>query len=121
MLGNLLLKALKTVPPKAVVYKKFKNNFVSDNGVKIPIYETGITIYNASVQPVSTRLYRDLGLNLQNEYRRVFVPANAVALEGQLSSDKFEFDGKEWKSIGNTAWHTYDGWNELIVVGDKTR
>lgn len=36
MLGNLLLKALKTVPPKAVVYKKFKENSVSNNGVKVP-------------------------------------------------------------------------------------
>lgn len=121
MLGNLLLKALKTVPPKTVVYKHFTGNTVADNGVKVPSYATGITIYNASVQPIPTRIYQELGLNMQYEYRRVFVPADAVALEGQLSSDIFEFDGKQWKSIGNTAWHSYDGWNELIVVGDKTR
>ena len=121
MLGNLLLKALKTVPPKSVVYKKFLGNTIASNGVKVPTYSDPITISNASVQPISTRVYQELGLNMQEEYRRVFVPTSAVALEGQLSSDIFEFDGKQWKSIGNTAWHTYNGWNELIVVGNKTR
>lgn len=120
-LGNVLLKALSVIPPSSVLYRKFKGNNRAPNGMLLPEFEEGVLIQNASVQPVSTRVYQMLGLNFQKEYRRIFVPTAAVALEGQLSSDIFEFDNKVWRSIGNTPWHSYDGWNEIIVVGDKTR
>lgn len=120
-LGNVLLKALSAVPPSSLVYKKFLGNKRALNGILLPDYADSVVISSASIQPVPTRVYQMLGLDFQREYRRVFVPTAAVSLEGQLSSDIFEFDGKVWRSVGNTPWNSYDGWNELIVVGDKTR
>lgn len=120
-LGNLLLKALSAVPPSSLVYKKFLGNKRAPNGMLLPNYDEPVVISNASIQPVPTRIYQILGLDFQREYRRVFVPTSAVSLERQLSPDIFEFDGNTWRSVGNTPWHSYDGWNELIVVGDKTR
>jgi len=119
--GNLLNRAMAIIPPTPVVYKKFLGNVVSSNGISKPTYSEPITIENASVQPVKKLAYQELGLDLQKEYRTVFVPANIVSLEGQLSSDIFIFEGRTWKAFGNTSWYSYDGWNELIVVGEKTR
>lgn len=120
-LGNVLLRALSAVPPSTLIYKKFKGNKKALNGILIPSYNAPITISNASIQPLPTRIYQMLGLDFQSDYRRVFVPTSAVSLDGQISSDVFEFDGRTWHAIGNTVWHSYDGWNELIVVGDKIR
>lgn len=120
-LGNVLLKALSAIPPSTLIYKKFNGNKKALNGILIPSYNAPITISNASIQPLPTRIYQMLGLDFQSDYRRIFVPTSAVSLDGQISSDIFEFDGRTWHAIGNTVWHSYDGWNELIVVGDKIR
>ena len=120
-LGNVLLMALDAVPPSTVIYRKFIGNFKSPNGILVPRYNAPKLISNASIQPLPTRVYQMLGLDFQHEYRRVFVPTAATSLEGQLSSDVFEFENRVGRSIGNTGWHAYDGWNELIVVGDKVR
>ena len=121
MSGGLLGRALSIIPPKSVSYYKFAGNTPNASGIMMPSYDEPVIIANASVQAVPNRLYPQLGLDLQKEYRKVFVPTNAVVLEGQLSSDKFEFDGRTWKSISNSARFTYDGWNVLIVVADKVR
>lgn len=120
-LGNVLIKALGAIPPSTLVYKKFAENKRALNGMLIPSYNAPITISNASIQPLPTKIYQMLGLDFQRDYRRVFVPTSAVSLDGQLSADIFEFDNRTWHAIGNTVWHSYDGWNELIVVGDKVR
>lgn len=121
MIRQILNTALRTIRATPITYRKFLGNTKTPNGIIVPQYAAPVAITQASVQPVSMEIYQQLGLDMQKEYRRVFVSADAVALEGQLSSDKFEFDGKTWTAWGNRAWHTYDGWNELILVGDKTR
>lgn len=120
-LGNVLTKALGAIPPSTLVYKKFSENKRALNGMLIPSYNAPITISNASIQPLPTKIYQMMGLDFQRDYRRIFVPTSAVSLDGQLSADIFEFDNRTWHAIGNTVWHSYDGWNELIVVGDKVR
>lgn len=120
-LGNVLIKALGAIPPSTLVYKKFSENKRALNGMLIPSYNAPTTISNASIQPLPTKIYQMLGLDFQRDYRRIFVPTSAVSLDGQLSADIFEFDNRTWHAIGNTVWHSYDGWNELIVVGDKVR
>lgn len=120
-LGNVLTKALGAIPPSTLVYKKFAENKRALNGMLIPSYNAPITISNASIQPLPTKIYQMMGLDFQRDYRRIFVPTSAVSLDGQLSADIFEFDNRTWHAIGNTVWHSYDGWNELIVVGDKVR
>lgn len=121
MINQLLNKALSIIKPTPVVYRKYLGQITNENRIKVPSYAAPITITQAIVQPVSTQIFQMLGLDMQREYRRVFISTNAVALEGQLSSDKFEFYGNTWTAWGNTAWHSYDGWNELIVIGEKTR
>lgn len=120
-LSNLLLQALTVIPPKTVIYKKFKGNVRKPNGVLVPEYEESITISMAIAQPVSKEAYHKLGLDFQKEYRRVWIPKDVVAMEGQLSSDKLRFDNRDWIVWGDTTWETYDGWNELLVVAEKSR
>lgn len=121
MIKQLLNQALRIVQNYPVQYVQFAGNVKGTNGIVSPSYNAPISVNNASVQPLPTQLYQLLGLDMQREYRRVFVSTNALALEGQISSDKFIIDGKEWTIWGNQPWHSYDGWNELIVVGAKTR
>jgi hypothetical protein len=120
-LSNLLLQALSVIPPKSVTYMKFKANVRTPNGVLVPQYESPIFVAQAHVQPVSKEAYHKLGLDFQKEYRRVWIPKDVVAMEGQLSSDKLRFDNRDWIVWGDTTWETYDGWNELLVVAEKSR
>lgn len=118
-MSNLLLKALKSIKPKSVYYIKFTGETKTVGGVKKLEYDYPILISQASVQPVSTYLVQQLGLDTQKQYRRIFVPTNALALDEQNSSDKFEFDGGKWSIWESKIWETYDGWNNVIVVKDK--
>lgn len=120
-LSNLLLQALTVIPPKTVIYKKFKGNVRKPNGVLVPEYEEPITISMAIAQPVSKEAYQKLGLDFQKEYRKVWIPINAMAMSNQLSSDKFIIDNQTWNVWGDTIWETYDGWNEILVVSEKSR
>lgn len=120
MLNNLLNLALRVIKKTPVSYEKFKENAPGFGGVMQPQYEEPKTVLNAICEPLTNEMYKELGLDFQKEYFRVFMQGNANVLDGgKPSPDRLTFNGKTWIVIKNQVWSEYDGWCEIVCVNQK--
>lgn len=117
--GNLLNIAHRVIPYTSVTYRKFIGNTDNGRGDEIPLYADPVEYPRCSVQPVSNDVFHKRGLDLQKNYRTVFIPGLVKALDDQLSPDRLLFYDKTWTVVTTDEWTQYDGWCGLIVVEDK--
>ena len=115
---NLLGLALGQLPVVSIAYEKFTGN-TANSYRDVPAYAAAITIDNAHAQPLSNKMYKELGLDFQKTYYNVYIPADVVALDKQNSPDRLTFYGKTWYVVTSQEWFNMNGWNKLTVIAEK--
>ena len=119
MLDNVLLTAMRVIPPETLTYEKYLGTTVNAIGMDVPTYASPVTV-KASIQGhVSERIYQAYNLDLNKDYALVDVPADIVGAEENHSPDRLTFHGKKWIVVKNNNWYVYNGWVKLIVVAQK--
>ena len=120
---NLLEEVRDMIPSEAVQYRKVggsvvRNSFgyLGNAGVET------ITVTGCYIQPLPKQMYAQLGLQMNENARRVFLPADAKGIESYpVQGDVLLFHDKEWRIYAADNWFEYDGWKSVDVVEIKDR
>ena len=112
---NVLAVALQVIASQPIVYIAYVSRSTNSIGLLEDVYAIPKTI-KGSIQPVPRELMETLGLDMQRNYARVFVPNSIVDIQRDVTSDKFQFSGSTYKGISLTKWISLDLWNEILVV-----
>lgn len=113
--SNILQMALSVIASQQIVYLAYVSRSVNSIGLYEDVYASPVTVFG-SIQPVPRTLMQTLGLDLQKQYVNIFVPQDVVDIARDITSDKFQFSGKTYKGISLTAWHSVDGWSEILAI-----
>lgn len=115
---NLLEVALGILPKQPVKYLKYLGNEINELGVSRPNFADAIELMG-SVQVPELSLYQDLGLNLEKNYRKIYVSADIRGNEKQPMPDRFVFANSTWEVVKNSPWYEYNSWCGVLVVEIK--
>lgn len=115
---NLLLKALKLIPPETYQYEKFLGEQINSMGIKIPTYAEPVEV-KGSVQSPENSLYEQMGLSLEKNYKIFYGSIDIKGNETQSQPDRFIYDGKIFETVKNANWFNYDGWCGVLAVEVK--
>lgn len=113
---NLLNIAAGVIATQTVKYKQWLSRTRTSAGQMVDTYADAVQI-RGSWQPVNMTTIKDLGLDMQNQYRQLWTNAVIRPVEAGRGSDKIIADGYEWEptSSGND-WSSVDGWRAIIFV-----
>lgn len=103
---------------KSFEFYKFKGSTLDEFGRDIPEYFTPVT-YTGSIQAVPNKMYEQLGLELDKNYKTVFCPQLMQSLAEQTQSDIIVYDNKKFQIIENKNWFNQNGYTKILMVEIK--
>lgn len=103
---------------KSFEFYKFKGSTLDEFGRDIPEYFAPVT-YTGSIQAVPNKLYEQLGLQLDKNYKTVFCPQLMQSLAEQTQSDIIVYDNKKFQIIENKNWFNQNGYIKILMVEIK--
>lgn len=115
---NLLKLAFGAIPPRKILWRKFKEIAIDASGEEVVTYETPEEI-TAHVQSVEQSNYKNLGLDFTKQYCYVYSLSHIRDNSSQEMPDQLLFDGGTWTVVGLNDWYIYNGWTSVLVVLDK--
>lgn len=113
--SNLLNRALSVIKPDNVTYRKFKRRTTNSVGIYVEEYESDVEV-KASVQAVSNYVYKELGLDFQKAYVRIYISVDVIDLSRDVSGDRFIIFGNTYQLMSSGMWFPIDGWVGLTAV-----
>jgi hypothetical protein len=116
---NLLTSALKIIPPVQIEYQLYIGSELNSFGREINTYSEAIVIKKAHIQPLKAEMYADYGLQVSQNVKICYIPANVVGTLDKSSNDIIIYNGKKFNIINTHDWFNYNGWNKLIIIEDK--
>lgn len=118
-LGNLLLKALKLIPPTPVEYSSFLNMQITPWGAAVPQYAEAVKVKRALIQSLNSTTKSQLGLTLSVEYKLLHIPADLEGVSRKISGDKVEYRNRVYIVDQVLNNYEYDNWDRLVLVEQK--
>lgn len=100
---------------KSFKFYKFKGSTLDELGRDIPEYFDPAS-YTGSIQAVPNRIYEQLGLELDKNYKTIFCPELMRSLAESTQSDIIEYDGKKYQIIENKNYYETNGWTKALVA-----
>lgn len=115
---NLLQTALGVIPKQSFQYQKYQGNMINEFGISVPVYSAPVDV-KGSVQSVELSLYSGLGLDMEQNYRQIYVSVDIKGNESQPMPDRFIISGSTWEVVKNSPWYEYNGWCGVLAVEVK--
>lgn len=76
----------------------------------LPIPQTG------SIQPVSNKMYEQMGLNLDNNYKIVYSPALIQSIAQEVQPDRIVYENRTFEVVENKDWYETNGYTKALMV-----
>lgn len=120
---NLLNQVRGLIPSTTVKILKVGTVSVNSAGYFVDARPQETTVKGCYIQPMSSAMYAQLGLQPAENARMVFLPADVKGMESVgVDGDRLVFEGKTWRIVNATGnWYEFDGWKMIAVVEEKTR
>lgn len=100
---------------KPFKFYKFLTSSLDDYGRDIPEYSEPVTL-TGSIQAVPNKMYEQLGLDLDKNYKTVFCPALMRSLAESLQPDIIEYNGGRYQIVENKNYYETNGWTKALMV-----
>ncbi len=122
MTFNVLLPAMNATAVlgtnKTVEIYKYSGTVIDEMGRDIAQYEEPISV-TGSFQPVSSKMYEQLGLDLSKNYRTLYCPALIEGLAQNEQPDRLVYNGGTYETVENQVWYDTNGWTKAIFCEVK--
>lgn len=115
MIGNLYNMARCLIPSDDLEIIRFLGNTTNDVGQEIPSYSEPTKI-DGTFQAVDSKLYEQLGLDLNNHYRVLYTNEDLTEIDKGTSSDRILFNGETYQVLDKNDWFNYNGWIGVLCV-----
>lgn len=112
---SLLDLALRALPPQTVQHRAFVSRAENGVGDTVTTYAAPVSI-QGSIQPVDSRLYQELGLNLARNYSILWTSANVRSTARDIDGDLVLFNGLTWLCESDRDWHGAQGFRKILCV-----
>ena len=103
---------------KQFMFYKFLGSELDEYGRDIPAYADPV-VYTGSIQAVPNKMYEQLGLDLDKNYKTVFCPELMRSLAESLQPDIIEYNGGRYQIIENKNYYETNGWTKALIVEIK--
>lgn len=100
---------------KEFQFLKYLKTVIDDMGRDVPEFEEPVT-YIGSIQAVSNKMYQQLGLDLNKNYKSILCPQLMESMAEQIQPDRVVFDNRTYEIIENKNWYNTNGWTRILVV-----
>lgn len=71
---------------------------------------------SGSVQPVNSRQYKELGLDLKKSYIKIYSVELIETMKRNKNADQVIYDGYLWAVPEDVSWSLAGGWNYVLCV-----
>lgn len=112
---NLLGAALSIIGRQQFKYIKFIGRTTNEIGLDVASYNTPVCM-SGSVQAIARNLYAQYGLDLQKNYKMLYVSENVMDIERDVSGDQFIYAGQKYQCESTTDWFPMNGWMGILCV-----
>lgn len=92
---------------------------INEIGVEVPVITRRQT-YEGSIQPVSNKMYEQMGLELNKNYRVVYCPALLQSIAEKTVAGRILYDNRTWDIIENQNWWDSNGFTKCIICENKS-
>jgi hypothetical protein len=113
--SNLLGMALGVIGAQSIVFYRATGRTQNPRGDWVPTYAAGVPV-EGSWQPVDSRKYAELGLDLKRKYFNFYTRELVLSADREQSPDIATRDGRRYETVGTTPWNTVDGWQAAMFV-----
>lgn len=91
---------------------------INDIGYEVPAIKFQAD-YIGSVQAVSNKMYEQMGLDLNKNYKLVYCPELILSLAEKEITGRVIYNDRTWDIIENQNWWETNGFTKFIMVEDK--
>lgn len=116
--GNVFRAATRLIRTQPIEYYQFAGRQPDKMKNLVDTYFP-MKVIQASVQAVPRDKYVEMGLSLQKNYIKIYVPMDVIDLERDASGDLFKFglnQKRVYKLESETPWFEIDGWCSAIAI-----
>lgn len=113
--SNLFNIATRLIKPVPVPYYQYKDRVLNAARQWVSGFEAPVKIM-ASVQAVKRSSYKQLGLDFQKNYTKIYAAVNLINIDRDSAGDQFIFNGMVYQLEENTRWFVIDGWASALGV-----
>lgn len=99
-------------------YKRL-SSVVDDMGRDVPQYDAPLSL-TGSIQAVPNKMYEQLGLNLDKNYKTVFCSALIRSIAEEIQPDRIVYNSKTYDVVENKNWYETNGYTKLLIVENKS-
>lgn len=100
---------------KRFQYFKYLRTEIDDMGRDVPAFDNPKP-YTGSVQPVPNRLYEQLGLDLDKNYKIIYSPQLMKSLAEEIQPDRIVYENRTFEIVENKNWYETNGYTKILMV-----
>ena len=100
---------------KTFTFYKYEGATIDDMGRDVPSYADAVT-YRGSIQPVPNKMYEQLGLDLDKNYKTVFCSKLMYSNAESVQPDRIVYDGRTYEIVENKNWYETNGYTKVLMV-----
>jgi hypothetical protein len=113
--SNLLAMALGVIGPQTITLYRAVSRAQNPKGDWVTTFAAGYPV-EGSWQPVDSRKYAELGLDLKRKYFNFYTSELIEGADRGRAADQCARDGRRYETVGDTPWRTVDGWQAAMFV-----
>lgn len=103
---------------KQFEFYKYTGSKLDEMGRDVPDFAEPV-IYTGSIQPVPNRMYEQLGLDLNKNYKTVYSPELMQSIAENIQPDRIVYNSKTFQIIDDKDWYETNGYTKIIMVEIK--
>jgi hypothetical protein len=113
---NLLgvIRASGKISFQSFEYLKFNSRASDSAGRLVSDYDAPLSLLG-SVQPLSSKELRDMGLDYKQRYIKIYVESPVLDYQRDTSGDLVNYGGDTWTVVTINDWYGQDGWREIVA------
>ncbi len=92
---------------------------INEMGVEVPVEPQPIP-YIGSIQPVSNKMYEQLGLDLNKNYKVVYCPQLLQSIAEKEIPGRIKYNGGTYDIIENKNWWETNGFTKCVICENKS-
>lgn len=100
---------------KIFQYYRYQETIVDDMGRDVPQYADPKPI-TGSVQAVSNKMYEQLGLDLNKNYKIIYSPELIQSIAEKIQPDRIVYDNRTFEVVENKNWYETNGYTKILIV-----
>lgn len=100
---------------KSFLFYKYLSTELDEMGRDVPQYAPP-KLTTGSVQAVSNKMYEQLGLDLNKNYKIVYSSELIQSIAEEVQPDRISYNNRIYEVVENKNWYETNGYTKVLMV-----